>query len=119
MSKIKNGFAAAITGFFLDYIIVTMNHAFLTTGLMPGGYLALLSLIPVVSTLASMIDMLQWSILFTFGWLFGAIVLLTSGLLSITDIIYFVVLPIVFLIIRAFVWYKQNFGDSSSYGWAV
>jgi hypothetical protein len=110
MSKIQNGFAVAIGGFFSDLVVTAIVSAFSSTGLFPGYTIALFSLVPVMSLIESMISMHTWGVFYTFGWLFGAFVLLSSGLLNIYDFIYYIALPIILLVIKAIIWYQENFG---------
>jgi hypothetical protein len=103
MKTLANGMSTAI-------VEITMA---VTVGMIPGILIHALKdslplwfvlLFPLVAVIAEILEvgrMLKWKILFTFGWLIGAFILLDAGLLGLWQFVLWIVCPVVVLVWRA------------------
>ena len=100
MSEFEIGFEQAVAEIISGFITPIIIDAFAQTGLIPQYYLTILSLIVILGNITFIILMSSWGIVYTLGWLFGSFLLLYSGLLGTIDLILYIVLPIIFLVLR-------------------
>lgn len=108
MNKFEKGYKEAAGEIISGFITPLIINAFANTGLLPWYFVTMLSLIVIGENIVFILSMSSWGILYTLGWLFGAYIFYTSGLLGILDVILYIVIPIVFLIIRFVIWFRNQ-----------
>jgi hypothetical protein len=108
MSKFELGYKQAVAEIVTGIVTPIIINAFASTGLLPTYALVLLSLIVIVENIVFILSMSSWGILYTLGWLFGSFIFFQSGLLGPLEFILYIILPIIFLVVRFVLWIKMQ-----------
>ncbi len=99
LDKFDSGFnhaSSKIIGGILNSIIIS---SFASTEIFPSYTIWLIHILGIVGMGVFIQKMSYWATSYIFGWLLGVIILASSGLLAITDILIYLI-PLVFLIYR-------------------
>jgi hypothetical protein len=67
-----------------------------------------IALINIALIFAFVITTTKWGVLYTFGWLGGAIIFFGAGLLEPIDFFIYIVVPIGLLVIKYFLWIREE-----------
>lgn len=79
---------------------------FISTGLIPSYVIWLFYLLSIVDMLVLIQKMSYWATSYMVGWLVGVIILATTGLLTILEVLIYLI-PIVFLVYILYKWMHE------------
>ena len=79
---------------------------FISTGLIPSYVIWFFYLLSIVDILVLIQKMSYWATSYMIGWLVGVIILATTGLLTILDLLIYLI-PIVFLVYILYKWIHE------------
>jgi hypothetical protein len=109
MNKIQKGLAESATGIVMGFVLMAMISSFAEDGLIPGYFVFLFGLVCVIANLATLNSVRYLGLLYTIGWLFGAI--LFFDLLSPIGIAFNIAGPAVIIILRLYLWIKNTMNN--------
>jgi apolipoprotein N-acyltransferase len=99
MSKFEYGVKRAISEVLAGIITYAIFSAFLSSGLIPPGFVLLFHLLNALSTAAFVRAVPFWATAYILGWLFGLGLMCVSGLVSFLDFLVYLV-PLAVLVAR-------------------
>lgn len=100
----KRAFAKIIDGFLIAVIV----DAFVSSGLLPNYIAILFGIGSGIGAVELMFRYPSWGTGYLIGWLLGAGLLLQSGIMGISGLIAYFIIPLLFLILRAKAWLDRH-----------
>lgn len=97
---IKRAIGEIVSGIVTSAIV----NAFVSSGLLPSGYVFLFGLINMIGTITLILSMPYWGVTYTLGWILGVYLMAQSELIGILEVIIYLGVPIAVLIFRIISW---------------
>lgn len=107
MKKAKKGLVAAVTGILIGIGLTTVVTWLVQNGAIPDYWTWIFVFIGVIGNLATLKYMRRGAVFYTFGWLFGAILL--RDLLEPLDFALNILAPAAVLALRMWLWVRRVF----------
>ena len=99
MPGFEDGYQRAVSVIGVVITAIILN-AFIFLGLLDPSFILYFKLLNMLALIALVLTMPYWGTFYLIGWLFGLIIMVKSGLVSILDFIIYFGIPLVILIIR-------------------
>ena len=106
MNDFQSGLYEVIVGIVMGIAISAIMKTFQDSGLVPSNMVFLFTIIGFIGSLATLFSFWKTGIVFTIGWIIGAWIL--KDVLSPGDFLLYFVAPIIALIIRAVVFFRNQ-----------
>lgn len=113
MNKVPKGIKEAITGIVMGFLLTTIVDSFVKDGLLPGYSKWFFVLIGIVGGIGIIKLFRSEGVLYLIGWVIGSWLL--RDLFGPADYAFYIVVPIVILVIKAWFWFKGR----GSGGWVT
>ncbi len=106
MSNFQKGFGEVTTGIIASIVISAVLSGFAKDGLIPSNMVFLFTFGGFLGAIALMLSFATSGVVFTIGWIVGAFLL--KDLLTTFDFIVYLVAPIVALVVRGVLFFKNS-----------
>ena len=105
VKKLGSGLKAAIIGVVFGIILTFLINFMVEVGWLPDFAQPVFSVVSIIGNILTLTKMRSWGIFYTVGWLSGSF--LFMGMMSTTDLVLNIVVPILIFLIRFVLWVKQ------------
>lgn len=106
LDKFDYGLKHAFSEIIPEIATPIIVSVFISTGLFPSYFIWFFHLLSIVDMIVLIQKMSYWATSYIIGWLVGAIILATTGLLTILDFLIYLI-PIGFLVYRLYKWIHE------------
>lgn len=106
MNNFQKGFGEVATGIIASIVISAVLSGFAEDGLIPSNMVLLFTFCGFLGAIVLMLSFTTSGVIFTIGWIVGA--LLLKDMLSTLNFIVYLVAPIVALVIRGALFFKNS-----------
>jgi len=100
MFGFEYGLRRAISESVSAFVCSSILSAFVNSGLVDYSFVTVFHLFNVIQTISLAFKVKYWSTFYILGWLFGALIMSSSGLMEGWEYMFYVLLLVIVLIIR-------------------